>query len=127
MSFDQLSANYDRNARYGVQETGNIAEFTEDFGRWLREDLSDETVALDDPSLVKITRLRLIGASREYPFWDLSYCYGQLADGTNVRVELGEHRFGRYSYKRELVELAKRAGRFGKGMGLLDNISTLNG
>lgn len=127
MSVEQIFANYDRNARYGVQETGNIAEFTEDFGRWLREELSDETVTLDDPALVKITRLRLIGCSREYPFWDLSYCYGQLADGTNVRVQLDRQHFGAYSYKRELVELAKAAGRYGKGMGLLDNISTLRG
>jgi hypothetical protein len=120
-------AHYDRNARYGVRETNNIAEFTDDFGRWLREELSDETVSLADRRLVKITRLRLIGASCEYPWWDLSYCYGQLEDGTNVRVDLGEDRFGRYSYQRELVGLARRAGRFGKGMGLLDNISTLAG
>lgn len=120
-------ANYDRNDRYGVRETNNIAEFTPDFGTWLREELSDKTVTLDDPKLMKIIRLRLIGACSEYPFWDLSYCFGQLEDGTNVRVDLGEHRFGRYSYKRELVELAKRAGRYGNGMGLLDNISTLAG
>jgi hypothetical protein len=123
----QAFANYDRNAHYGVQETNNIAEFTEDFGKWLREELSDETVDLADPDLVKITRLRLIGASREYPFWDLSYCYGQLRDGTNVRVNLGEYRFGRFSYKRELVDLCKKAGRYGKGMGIFDAISTLAG
>lgn len=120
-------AAYDRNAAYGVQETNNIAEFTEDFGKWLREELSDITVELADEELVKITRLRLIGASREYPFWDLSYCYGQLKDGTNVRVDLGANRFGRYTYKRELVELCKKAGRFGKGMGIFDAISTLAG
>jgi hypothetical protein len=125
MSVEQIFANADRNARYGVQETNGIAEFTDDFGAFL--DTLDGTVELSDPELVKITRLRLIGASREYPYWDLSYCYGQLADGTNVRVYLGEHRFGRYTYKRELVALAKAAGRYGKGMGLLDNISTLAG
>jgi hypothetical protein len=120
-------ANYDRNTRYGVRETGNIAEFTDDLGRWPREELSDRTVTLDDPELVTITRLRLIGACSEYPYWDLSNCFGQLTDGTNVRVDLGVRQFGRYSYKRELVTLAKRAGRFGKDMGLLDNISTLEG
>jgi hypothetical protein len=118
-------AAYDRNAAYGVQETNNIAEFTDDFGAFL--DTLQGTVELADPELVKITRLRLIGASREYPFWDLSYCYGQLKDGTNVRVELGAYRFGRYSYKKELVELCKKAGRFGKGMGIFDAISTLAG
>lgn len=126
MSVEQIFANYDRNARYGVTETGNIAEFTEDFGAFLRN-MSDEQVTLSDPRLVTITRLRLIGASREFPFWDLSYCFGKLADGSDVRVELESYRFGRYSYKRELVELAKQAGRYGKGMGLLDNISLLYG
>lgn len=120
-------ANYDRNARYGVQETNNIAEFTEDFGKWLKDELSDETVDLANPKLVKITRLRLIGACREFPFWDLSYCYGQLEDGTNVRVRLNRNQFGRYSYKRELVDLCKEAGRFGKDMGIFDAISTLAG
>lgn len=116
---------YDRNAAYGVQETNNVAEFTDDFPAFL--DTVQGTVELGDPELVKITRLRLIGASREYPYWDLSYCYGELRDGTNVRVDLGEYRFGRYTYKHELVELCKAAGRYGKGMGIFDAISTLAG
>lgn len=126
MSVEQIFANYDRNARYGVVETGNIAEFTDDFGAFLGT-LSQQEYRLSDRELVKITRIRLIGCSREYPFWDLSYAYGELADGTPVKVQLDQHRFGAYSYRRELVELAKAAGRYGKGMGLLDNISTLRG
>ncbi len=122
---DQLAANDARNARYGVQETGNIAEFTDDFGAFL-ESIKGQ-VELSDPDLAKVTRVRLIGACREYPFWDLSYCYGQLRDGSNVRVDLGGYRFGRYTYKRELIDLAKAAGKYAKGLGLLDSISTLNG
>jgi hypothetical protein len=115
----------DRNAFYGVQETnpvGNIHDYL--------DQLTGETVALSDRRLVKIERLRLIGWSREYTAWDISYVYGRLANGDLVRVDLGESRIvcaGGDAYKRELVKLCQRAGRFGKALGIFDAVSTLRG
>lgn len=120
---NNLNHNLDRNARYGVNEVGNIAEFTDDFHAFL-DSLTEDNVPLSDPRLARVTRIRLIGASREYPMWDLSYAYGQLKDGSNVRLYLEKDRFGRFTYKRELIELAKATGRFIPG---IMNISTLAG
>lgn len=115
-------------SQYGVQETNPIGGSArmQELLKKIDEDYGP--VSLEDKDLVKITRLRLIGCSWEYPFWDVSYCYGELKDGKTVRVDLGEYRI-RKNYKQHLVEIAKKAGRFGKGMGLLDDgvISTLKG
>jgi hypothetical protein len=85
-------------------------------------------VRLANPELVKIERLRLIGWTRDFPQWDLSYCIGVMADGTHRRVDLGRDRFGT-QYKAQLIECARNAGRYAKGMGLLDDyvISLLAG
>lgn len=82
--------------------------------------------ALSDQRVVQIVRLRLIGACREYPMWDVSYCYGRLADGRLVNVDLGADRIRRDA-RRHLVELCKRAGRYGRGLGIFDVISELPG
>jgi len=80
----------------------------------------EETVTLGDKRLARITRLRLIGFnSRQYPWWDVSYCYGQLKDGTEVRVQLYAGRIGR-NWKADMIALAKEAGVFARGLGLLD-------
>lgn len=85
------------------------------------------TVALADEQLIRIIRLRLVGYHRrDFPWWDVSYCYGELNDGSYVRVNLGEWQL-RPRYKSHLVELCKAAGRHGKSMGLFDAISTLPG
>lgn len=41
----------------------------------------------DDPKLKRITRLRLLG-DVGYPALDISYCHGELIDGTKVHVDL---------------------------------------
>ena len=105
---------------YGVREDNPL---------WVSEtQLSDidndrGPVTLDDPDLVKITRLRLLGDSDgwAYPYLDVSYCYGRLADGTHVRVDLGVYHFPKRGLKRALVELAQKHGRYAKGLGLLDD------
>lgn len=64
-----------------VRETNPIS----DFDPALKPGAGAATVAWDDPSVVEITRLRYL-SDPGHPFWDLSYAYGLLADGTPVRL-----------------------------------------
>src|SRR5690349_3212274 len=65
-----------------------------------------QTVELGDPRLARIVRLRLVGFnSREYPRWDVSYCFGVLKDGTEVRVQVYGN-IGR-NWKGDLVAIAR--------------------
>ncbi len=91
----------------------------------IRESI-DTTVHLSDPRLAKITRLRLV-SDPGFPMWDLSYCYGELEDGRNVRVSLPQHQFKRQNLKGQLIKMCADSGVFGKGLGILDDsvISTL--
>lgn len=45
------------------------------------------TVDWNDPQLARITRLRVL-ADPGCPFASVSYCHGELVDGTAVEVEL---------------------------------------
>lgn len=121
---NDIDTQISRNMRYGVDETNPVGDI-----RYYLDQLTGETVSLSDARLVKIERLRLIGWSREYPVWDVSYCYGRLNDGNLVRVDLGEYRLrcSRNGYNRALVELCKRAGKYGKSLGIFDAVSTLAG
>lgn len=86
----------------------------------------EETVDLTDNRLNRITRLRLV-TDPGFPFYDLSYCYGQLDDGTPVRVQLPWHQFSRRHLNRDLIAMCKEAGVYGKALGLFnhDVVSTL--
>lgn len=116
----QADRSMDLAVRYGVREENPL---------WMAEatheniDYSEGDVPLSDRRLVRIVRLRLLGDSDGfmYPYLDVSYCYGQLADGRYVRVDLGVYSFPKKGLKAALVACAKEAGRFGKGMGLLDD------
>jgi|1185.fasta_scaffold80561_1 hypothetical protein len=106
----------DRARSYGVRmdESLDSAQIAE-----MHAVKREETVSLSDKRLARITRLRLIGYnSREYPRWDISYCYGELKDGTPVRVQLYGN-IGR-NWKGDLIKIAQAAGVFAKGLGLLD-------
>lgn len=85
-----------------------------------RIDRSEGTVPLADPRIAHIPRLRLFGWEREFPAWDVSYCYGQLADGRLVRVDIGTHQLQcprhRHQWKAKLVEVFAAAGRNAKDM-----------
>lgn len=84
------------------------------------------TVDLTDPRLARVTRLRLL-TDRDFPYWDLSYCHGVLKDGTEVRVQLPVYQFSkRKPLKVAIVDMAREAGVYAKGLGLLDAISTLD-
>lgn len=108
----------DRARSYGARmdETLCVNEITE-----LRESINHNiTVDLDDPNLAKVLRLRLIGFnSREYPRWDISYCYGELKDGTRCRVLLPMRNLGRF-WQVELVKWGLQNNVFVKGLGILN-------
>lgn len=72
-----------------------------------------------DSRLAKITRLRLLG-DRDFPFWDVSYCYGELKDGRSCRVRLPFHQLRKAKWKTELVAWATRDGVYAKGIGLFN-------
>lgn len=84
-----------------------------------------ETVGLHEARLARITRLRLV-TDPGFPYWDVSYCWGELDDGTPVRVQLpfGQVRRGP-GFTRRLVAEFAREGRNAKRMGALDALSLL--
>lgn len=83
------------------------------------------TVTWWDPELVSITRLRLL-TDRDCPVWDVSYCYGRLRDGRDVRVSLPFQQLpkGR-SINTRLYEQCVRAGVNGKRLGIYGAVSLL--
>jgi hypothetical protein len=117
----------DRAIAYGANVSG-MALGERDV--WIREN-ANTTVGLGHPDLVEITRLRLL-SDAGFPYWDISYCYGLLKatdefpHGVPVRVLLDVYQLPKRGYRRVLVELAKASGKYAKGIGLLDNISTLS-
>jgi hypothetical protein len=115
-----LARTMDIAARYGVQEDNPLA-----LAAYTHEaiDYAAGDVPLADQDLVRIDRLRLLGDSDgwAYPYLDVSYCYGTLRDGRHVRVDLGTYRFPKRGLKAALVQVAKGAGRYAKGLGLLDD------
>jgi hypothetical protein len=99
---------------YGVNETNPL---------WTSEvthETITEEVTLGDPRLDRVTRLRLL-TEPEYPFFDISYVYGVLKDGTHVRITGAPMHLGRKTIKRDLIEWAKEEKAFAKGLGLLDD------
>lgn len=101
--------------RYGVLESNHWD------GTQVQEWLDDieETVQLEDPRLARIARLRLL-SDPGFPFWDVSYCYGVLKDGSRVRVQLPRYQFSKRALHKELVEMCREAGVYGKGLGLFE-------
>ena len=102
---------------YGVVETNGMNPEVAELRSAVHA--SGLTVDLEDPRLVRITRLRLV-TDRGFPVWDLSYCYGRLSDGTNVRVNLPQHQFSKRELNRDLLLMCKAAGRYGKALGIFD-------
>lgn len=82
-------------------------------------DSLEDTVSWTDPELDRIFRLRLL-SDPGFPMWDVSYCYGTLKDGRNVRVQLPFHQLRKGSVNADIIEFAKRDGVFAKGLGLFD-------
>lgn len=114
----------DYRERYGAKETNGLEAGEQE--AWLdaiREGGS-QTVYWADKDLKKVTRLRLL-SDPGFPFWDVSYCYGELKDGTAVRVSLPFHQLPKRGINGAIIEWAKRDGVYAKGLGIFEVVSTL--
>lgn len=99
---------------YGVLESNGITpELRSEM------DKAERTVGLSDPALARIFRLRLV-SDPGFPFWDLSYCFGRLKDGTVVRVQLPEYQFPKRELNAALIRMCREAGVYGKALGIFD-------
>ena len=82
------------------------------------------SVNWSDPRLARITCLRLVSEPR-CPVWDVSYCHGQLHDGTNVVVQLPFGQLPKRGMRRAIVRWAIQDKVYAAGLGVFDNLSTL--
>lgn len=82
------------------------------------------TVDWTEPHL-RITRLRLL-SDPGLPWWDVSYCHGTLCHtGELVRVQVPFQQLPKRGMRSAIVKWAKADKVFARGLGVLDNISTL--
>lgn len=114
----------DRAARYGVQESNPVW-----MGEYDHTDINyDVYCHLSDPDLVKVDRIRLL-TEGGYPYYDISYVWGTLKDGTHVRVSVDEQHLPRVrpgkSLNSILVDWASKYGRHAKRLGMFDAVSLL--
>jgi len=116
----------DYRTRYGAKETNGLEAGEQT--AWLDaiQEGGNQTVYWSDPQLKKVTRLRLL-SDPGFPFWDVSYCYGELKDGSACRVSLPFHQLpkGKGGINRAIIDAAKRDGVYAKGLGIFEVISTL--
>lgn len=120
--------------RYGVNESNNLHElFTkEQIAAYRNSD--NPTINLDYEAdlLKRIVRLRYL-SDPGFPAWDLSYCWGELKDGTPCRVTAGSwfHQVPkvmngrRTPLKAALYTLFKARNLHAKNLGVFDALSTL--
>lgn len=108
-----LMASADRAASYGAQETNPLwmSEAT-------HEDITEWNVALGDPRVKRVVRLRLL-TEPGYPYYDISYCYAQLKTGEYVRLQSPMH-LRRSKIKGDLIAWAREEKVNAKALGLLD-------
>jgi hypothetical protein len=117
MNYDEINATA---AAYGVVNTNPMTEQLAEY----RDKIDySRRVQLTDKDLVRITRLRLLGDPGPYafPFFDVSYCYGELADGTVVDVQLPQWQFPKRGVRRHITDMCRKAGVYGKGLGIIDD------
>jgi len=83
-------------------------------------------VAWNDPGLKRIIRLRLL-SDPGFPLWDVSYCHGEMKDGTIVRVALPFFQLnkgrGKNSINAQIIRFAKADNLFVKRLGIFEAIS----
>lgn len=115
---------------YGVKEINPLTPEQKE-----AQNAARKTVAWNDPRLARITRLRLL-SDPGLDFWDVSYCYGILKDGSPVRVSLPFSQLrrscnfhGHYckapSIMRQIIEYAAKDKVYAKGLNIHNAISTL--
>ncbi len=85
---------------------------------------SARLVDWSEPHL-RVPRLRLL-SDPGLGWWDVSYCHGRLCHtGEQVRVELPFSQLPKSGFRAAIVGYAKSEGLYARGLGVLDNISTL--
>lgn len=106
---------------YGVQEDNGLID--PDAYHKSRENSEFMSLAGLAAKGGRVTRLRLLTEKGPgYRLWDVSYCHGELPDGTPVHVHGGPLGIAGHKgmVKGELIAWAKSEGVFAKGLGLLD-------
>lgn len=108
----------------GVQMGGAQHDYTTPEGRAYLDAVHEVHVDWTDADLAQITCLRLL-SDPGYPYWDVSYVHGVLKDGRPCRVSVPFFQLSKRKWKSEIVEHARRDGVYAKGLGIFDNVSTL--
>ena len=99
--------------RYGVDESNPL---------WTSEathENVDYSIHATLADVKRVVRLRLL-TEPGYPYMDISYCYGQMEDGTYVRLSDAPGCISRRKPKADLIAWAREAGVNAKALGLLD-------
>jgi len=105
-------------------ERNNLQDVTGLSGSQYHDQFSRaRSVEWSTPGL-QITRLRLL-SDPGFPWWDVSYCHGKLADGTLVHVILPFDRLPK-RYAPALIAYLNEAQLNGKRLGIWDAISQLS-
>ena len=104
---------------------GEVNGLPEGSGQAYHDQWADaRTVDWREPHLC-VVRLRLL-SDPGLPFWDVSYCHGILCHTKeHVRVELPFSQLNKRGIRGQIVAWAKSEGVYARGLGILDNISTL--
>lgn len=103
-------------SRYGATEINGLIDMDAELAKL---DNDRGPVQLHDRQLARIVRLRLL-TDPSWPYFDVSYCWGELYDGTRVRVHLPVYQLRKRCLNRDLVDMARAVGVYAKGLGLLD-------
>jgi len=82
-----------------------------------------QIVPWNTPGL-RVIRLRLL-SDPGLPFWEVSYCQGRLPSGEFVDVYLPFDALPKKGLRRAIVQHAIKDKVYAKGLGILENISTL--
>jgi hypothetical protein len=105
--------------RYGAHEVNGLPEGGQEALLDQMHEDGNVEVYWSDPQLAKITRLRFL-TDRDFPYFDLSYCYGVLKDGRTCRVQLPFGQLLKAKWKSQIIEYAARDGVFAKGLGIFE-------
>jgi hypothetical protein len=107
-------------------ETNNLEELYGSYKNYheVVTNTAKETVDWTDKRLAKIVRLRLL-SDPGFPWWDTSYCHGQLKDGSYVNVAFPWFQLPKGKVNKTIVWWAKKEGVYAKGLGIFDVISKL--
>ena len=87
-------------------------------------DQIQKTVSWKAKGLKRVVRLRLV-SDVGFPLWDVSYCHGEMNDGTMVDVQLPFSQLPKKKYREAIINYAKKDSVYAKGLQIFSAISTL--